>query len=274
MKFYRKQLVSAWFFIFIFLTVVSGCSRIQMKEWQQPVQEQTVKIQNANFKIREGEKLKFSVRWFGMEVGTADVVVKGIEEIHGRKAYHIAVSGRSNSVVDLIYPVRDEHHTYIDVEHFHSLRYEKVLKEGRYRADAVMDFDQEAHEAVYLSRRRGSKKQILIPKNVQDELSTAFWLRVQPMKLGETITIPVNVDGTNWQLAIKVSKREQVRIGKLGIFDAIHLDPEVKFQGVFIHRGKITGWMSVDDKRLPLLMKTRIPVLGSIDVILVSYEGW
>ena len=261
-------------FAFIFLAVVFGCSRVQIKEAQHLVEEQPVKIEKADFKLREGAKLKFSIQWLGMEVGTADVAVKGIEEIRGRKAYHIAVSVRSNSVIDLIYPVRDEHHSYIDVEHFHSLRFEKVLKEGRYRADGVWDFDQEAHKAVYLSRRNGSKKQMLIPKDVQDQVSAAFWLRVQPMKTGETVTIPINVDETNLKLAIKILKQEQIHIDKLGVFEAMQVEPEVKFQGVFIHRGKMMGWMSTDNKRLPLLMKTKIPVLGAVNVVLVGYEGW
>jgi len=137
-----------------------------MKELQQPGEEQ-LKIEKADFKLQEGAKFKFSIRWLDMEAGTAEAEVKRIEEVRGRKAYHIAVSGRSNSVIDLIYPVRDEHQTYIDVEHFHSLRFETVLKEGRYRADGVLDFDQEAHKATYFSRRNGSKKQMLIPKDVQ-----------------------------------------------------------------------------------------------------------
>lgn len=265
--------------VFCVLIFISGCGGIQMKSSneplkEEPVKEQPVKIEKADFKIREGEKLKFSIRWLGMEVGTADVAVKGIEEIRGRKAYHIAVEVRSKSVIDFVYPVRDEHHTYIDIEHFHSLRYEKVLKEGRYRADEVMDFDQETHEAIYVSRRNGSKKQMLIPKDVQDQISATFWFRVQPMKTGQTVVIPINTDEKNWKLAVKILKRERMQIDELGTFDAVRVEPEVKFQGIFVHRGKMTGWMSTDEKRLPLLMKTKIPVLGSINVVLVGYEGW
>ena len=259
--------------IFCWVVLICGCSGIQTKESGETPREQPVKIEKAGFKIKEGEKLKFSIRWLGMEVGTADVAVKGIEEIRGRKAYHIAVSVRSKSVIDLVYPVRDEHHSYIDTEHFHSLRYEKVLKEGRYRADEVMDFDQETHKAVYISRRNGSRKQMLIPKDVQDQVSAAFWFRVQPMKTGETVTIPINTDEKNWKLAVKILKQEQIHIDELGDFNAVQVEPEVKFQGVFIHRGKMTGWMSVDDKRLPLMMKTKIPVLGSVNVVLVAYGG-
>ncbi len=231
-------------------------------------------VVNASFKIKQGEKLKFSIRWLGMEVGTAEAVVKGIEKIQGRDAYHIAAFARSNSLIDLVYPVRDEHHTYIDVEHLHSLRYEKILREGRYQADEVIEFDQENHKALHYSRKNGSKKQVLILKNVQDEISSAYWFRTQSIKVGDTVHIAANADEKNWDFQVRILQQDRVDIKELGTFNAFQIEPSAKFRGVFVRRGKIRGWMSADEKRLPLMMKTKIPVLGTITVVLVGYEGW
>ncbi len=232
------------------------------------------RMEKMPFAIRNGEKLKFSVRWLGMEVGTAEATVKGIEKIQGRDAYHIAAFARSNSLIDLIYPVRDEHHTYIDAEHLYSLRYEKILSEGRYRANEVIEFDQKNHTALHYSRKNGSKKQVLILKNVQDEVSSAYWFRMQPMKVGDTVRVAANVDEKNWDYEVKILQQDHLQIKGLGVFDAFQLEPSTRFRGVFIRRGKIRGWMSTDEKRLPLMMKTKIPVLGTITVVLVGYEGW
>lgn len=209
-----------------------------------------------------------------MEVGTAEAVVKGIEKINGREAYYVQVTAKSNSLIDLVYPVRDEHHSYIDREYFHSLRYEKILREGRYRADEVMEFDQENHTATYVSRKNGSKKQMLIAQNVQDEISSGYWFRAQPMEVGDTIHIRTMSDEKNWDLQVRVLQRDKVKIEELGTFEAFQLEPNAAFQGLFIRRAAIRGWMSTDEKRLPLMMKTKIPVLGTITVVLVDYEGW
>jgi len=225
-------------------------------------------------KIQVGEKLKFSIKWLGMEVGTAEVTVTGMENIRGREAYHIAAFARSNSLIDLIYPVRDEHHSYIDKEHLYSLRYEKILREGRYRADEVIEFDQENHKALHYSRKNGTKKQVLLAKKAQDELSSAYWFRLQPLAVDSTVHIPANADEKNWDLTVKILKKEKIKLGKLGNFEAFELEPSARFQGIFIRRGKIRGWISADDKRLPLMMKTKIPVLGTVTVKLVNYEGW
>ncbi|MBI4368563.1 MAG: DUF3108 domain-containing protein [Candidatus Omnitrophica bacterium] len=262
-------------FLICLLTVVVSCGRIHTKKINPASGENPVlSVEKASFKIREGEKLKFSVRWLGMEVGTAEAEVKGIEKIGARDAYHIAVHARSNALIDIIYPVRDEHHSYIDKENFHSLRYEKILREGGYQADEVIDFDQENHKALYHSRKNGTKKQVLIAQHVQDEVSSAYWFRTQPMKVGDAVHIIANVDEKNWDFEVKVLQQDRVEIKELGVFDAFQVEPAAKFQSVFIRRGKIRGWMSTDEKRLPLMMKTKIPVLGTVTVVLVGYEGW
>ena len=254
---------------------ISGCGRVEVRKADSTLDVvQSKEERKTDFKIREGEKLKFSIRWLGMEVGTVEAMMKGIEKIRGRDAYHIVVYARSNSLIDLVYPVRDEHHTYIDTEHVHSLRYEKILKEGRYRADEVMEFDQEHHKAAYYSRKNGSRKQMLTLKNVQDEISSAYWFRTQPLKVGETVHIPAMANEKNWDLEVQILQKDQVDIKGLGTFEAFQLEPSATFRGIFIRRAKIRGWVSADEKRLPLMMKTKIPVLGTITMVLVSYEGW
>ena len=222
--------------------------------------------------IQVEEKLTFSVRWLGLEVGRAVAHVSGIEEVNGRKAYHITAEARSNSLIDLVYPVRDVHHTYMDVEYLHSLRYEKIIQEGRYRADEVIEFDQVNHKALYYSRKNQSKKRSLISKDVQDELSSAYWFRLQPFEVGSTVHVPANADEKNWDLTVKILAKEKIKLGDLGTFEAFKIEPSARFQGIFIRRGKIQGWISADEKRLPLMMKTKIPVLGTITVKLVDYE--
>lgn len=266
------MLLRLWLLVFAFFFLTLGGCKTAQTELIELTPEESKVVPQAPFTIREGERLHFSIQWLGFEFGTADVRAEGIEQIRGRDAYHISVHVRSNKLIDLVYPVRDEHHSYIDVEHFHSLRYEKILREGRYRADEVMEFDQESHTAIYHSRLNGTKKQMFIPKNVQDQLSAAYWLRVQAMKPGESVYIPVNADEQNWNLEVRVVRAVKKEISKLGTFEAIEIEPRAQFQGMFVRRGKFLGWMSMDEKRLPLLMKSKIPVLGSVSIMLVSYE--
>lgn len=223
-------------------------------------------------KLVVGESLVYSVRWLGLEVGRGEAEVKEIVEIRGRKAYHIIVNVRSAPILDWIYKVRDVHHSYIDVERFHSLRYEKILKEGHYRADEVMEYDQEQHVGRYYSRKNQSRKEMLIPPDVQDQLSCGFWFRLQEIHPGSRIFIPVNADEKNWDLEVKVLNPTEVRVPALGAVKALEVEPEIQFQGIFVKRGKIRGWMGLDEQRIPLKMRVKIPILGSISAVLVKYR--
>ena len=218
-----------------------------------------------------GERLVYSVKYLGIEVGRGIAEVKEITEIRGRKAYHIAVQVRSASVLDWIYKVRDVHHSYIDVEKLHSLRYEKILQEGHYRADEVMDYDQEKHIAAYFSRKNKTRKEMEIPQDVQDTLSCGFWFRLQDIDPGSQIHIPVNADEKNWDMEVKVLKKTNLNLKGFGEKEALEVEPEIQFQGLFVKRGKIRGWIGTDERRLPLKMKVKIPVLGSITAQLVEY---
>jgi len=223
-------------------------------------------------KLSVGERLVYSVRWLGIEVGRGEAEVKEIVPIRGREAYHVVVNVRSAPILDWIYKVRDVHHSYIDVERLHSLRYEKILKEGRYRADEVMEYDQEHHTATYFSRRNGSRKEMQIPPDIQDQLSCGFWFRLQDLRPDSKIYIPVNADEKNWDMEVKILRPTKVKLPGFQEWEAVEVEPEIQYQGIFVKRGRIRGWIALDERRIPLKMKVKIPVLGSITARLIEYR--
>lgn len=255
-----------WWLILLFVTL-TGCTRLYRTGPAFPE-----KIEKPKFTIPLGEKITYSIRWLGFEVGTAQTEVKEIVKIRGRDAYHIEVNVRSNRLISLVYPVRDIHHSYVDVERLHSLRYEKKVKEGTYEADEVIDYDQENHKARYESRRSGTIKEMLIPKDVQDQLSCTYWFRMQEMKPGDRIQMPVNVDEKNWNLEVKVQAWEELDVNGFGKIIAIRAEPLARFHGLFVRKGRAWGWMGTDERRIPLLMKSEIPILGSIEMVITEYQ--
>jgi len=253
--------------ILISLCILS-CARNQPPE-PEPFPEA---LEKAPLTIPVGERMVFSIRWIGLEVGTAELKVEDIVQVEGRDAYHISLFVKSNKLIDLIYPVRHHHDSFMDVEHLHSLRYEKKVRQGGYRADEVMTFDQVSHTARYESRRSGTVKEMLIPEHVQDELSCTFWFRLQEMRPGGQVQIPVSLDEKNWDLTIDIGEFERLKIDGFGRITAIQVEPMASFQGLFVRKGRVWGWMSADERRIPLLMKTKVPVLGTINMVIKEYE--
>jgi hypothetical protein len=223
-------------------------------------------------KIFPGEKMKFEVRYLGIPVGEAVSEVKELVKVNGRDAYPIEISVRSHAILDWIYKVRDTHHTYIDAEHFHSLRYEKKIREGSYWTDESMEYDQDAHLGRFYSRKDGSRKEMFVPKNVQDQISCCYWLRLRDVKPDFKILIPVNADEKNWDVEVITHGVREMKIDGVGIFQAVEVEPVILFEGFFVRRGKIRGWMSLDERRIPLMMKVKVPVLGEVVATLSAYE--
>jgi len=54
-----------------------------------------------------------------------------------------------------------------------------------------------------------------------------------------------------------------------GKFDCILVEPVLKSEGVFKSKGSIYVWVTDDDRRIPVLVKSKVPV-GSISVSLTD----
>lgn len=229
-------------------------------------------VQEPARKLFVGEKLVYQIRYLGIPVGRAEAQIKEIQQIRGRSAYHIVVKVRSYFIIDLIYKVRDEHHSFIDVEKLYSLGYEKDIREGPHRMKTLIVYDQTNHRAISLDEKGNKKKEASVPDNVQDEVSCGYWFRTLSLKPKSLITIPVYADDKSWNMEVKLYDTVRLRIPKLGEFEALEVEPLMEFQGIFVKRGRIRGWISLDDRRIPLKMKVKIPVLGNVVSELVEYS--
>lgn len=219
-----------------------------------------------------GEKMTFKVSYLGITVGEAVAEVREMVKVGQRDAYHIVVTARSGPILQWIYPVNDTHHSFVDAAYLHSLKYEKNISEGHYRTHEMMEYDQEQHIGRFYSFKDNTRKEMFIPKNVQDQLSCAYWFRVQDIRPDSQIHIPVNADEKNWELEAIARKIRKIEIKGIGTFDAIEVEPIIMFEGLFVKRGKIRGWMSMDKRRIPLIMKVKVPVLGDVTATLTKYE--
>lgn len=219
-----------------------------------------------------GEKLTFRLRWGLVPVGWCTMHVRSVEEYKGRKVYRIIVKGWSNSFLSTFYKVRDHVETYMDVDGLFTWRFYKKQREGRYRSDEEMVYDQELNHAYYHSFRNGSRKDMKIPPKVQDALSAIYFFRTMPLKVGESVFIDVNADEKNYRLEIQVEKfRKKWKVHRFGVFDAFYVEPIAEFNGLVQRKGKVWVWISADRRRLPLFVKSKLP-FGSVTATLVKAE--
>ena len=57
-----------------------------------------------------------------------------------------------------------------------------------------------------------------------------------------------------------------------GKFDCIIIEPLVKEGGLFKHDGNIIIWLSDDNLKVPIKVRTKI-IIGYVEAVLTGYEG-
>lgn len=221
-------------------------------------------------KYSVGERFVYEISYLNVGIGEAEAEIREIIPYRNRQAYHIVVRARSYRILDWIYKVRDEYHSYIDTETLESLRYEKKLRQGRRRIEETLDFDP-ARGRVKIAGGKHAGKEAFLEKKSQDEISCGYFFRTLPVGANTSVFIPVFADGKNWKLQVDVRDLSEMTIKKIGKLRAVEIEPHMEFQGFLVRKGRIRGWVSADARRLPLKMKVKIPVMGDVVCELSEY---
>jgi len=210
----------------------------------------------APFKV--GEKLVFSVSWSDIvKAGTATLSVPGVKVFNGHKVYHIISTASSGPQVSAFFYTRDRIDIYLDAQEYTIWKSEKHLVEGTYKNDEVVYFDPVNRTAV-----RGVKTMRTLA-NPRDALGGFYFVR--------SLDLPDYADGKiSKPILVKVLRKEQVTV-PAGTFDTIVIEPVLEeTEGIFKQEGRIWIWVTDDEKKMPVILKSKIAI-GDILVQLESY---
>jgi hypothetical protein len=108
----------------------------------------------------------------------------------------------------------------------------------------------------------------------QDIFSAFYYARftdVKSLSPGAVIQIPVFLDHEMFHFQIKYMGDEVLKT-KFGKVKAMKFKPLVQEGRVFREKDAMTIWVSKDDNKVPLLIKSEL-LVGSIKAELIQYEG-
>ncbi len=211
-----------------------------------------------------GEKFVYTVRYGLIKAGTATLEVRNVARVDSAWCWRIVSDARSNSFFSKFYKVRDRYISLMDTTRLYSLQYEKHIREGRYRKDERVRFDQRRHLAVYDGRT------IPIAPRTQDVLSAMYYVRTVPLEIGTSISLANHTDGRNYPIVIRVLRRETIEVDA-GTFDCIVVEPILRGPGLFTQKGRLTVWLTDDRNRIPVLMRSRM-IIGHVSAVLRDYR--
>ena len=211
--------------------------------------------------FRAGEWLKFSVQYAGISAGSAYLEVPLVTDWNGNPAYTLVARAESNSFVSRFYKVRNRIESVWDKRGRFSRRYSENRREGGNRYKNQIQFDHERHEAHY------QNGQIYpIPPQVQDALSSFYYTRFQALPIGGSVVFDYHASRKSQPLEVRVLGRERVST-PAGKFSCVVIEPVLRAGGIFKNKGRLVIWLTDDEHRIPVMMKSKVAI-GSISVVL------
>lgn len=212
-----------------------------------------------------GERLEFSVKYGRLPAGSAVMEISDTATSDDHLCYRVVSTASSNDFVSVFYKVRDTVETYIDIPGIFPRKFIKHLREGNYRMDRITTFDQRRHLAIT------GNDTVPTYKFVQDPLSSLYYLRTQQLIPGKDVLIDNHTDKKNYLLKVIIYRKERIEV-PAGTFDCVVIEPVMRAEGIFKAKGRIWIWLTDDEYKMPVMMKSEVYFLGSVSAQLSSYR--
>jgi hypothetical protein len=211
-----------------------------------------------------GERMEYDVRFGALRVGRARMEVVGVDNLRGRPAWHTAFWVQGGN---FLYRVNDVYESWMDTETLSSLRFVQELEEGG--KDTERRFEIYPERAVFVQTSKKPAKEEKSVSNPLDDGSFLYFIRTIPLEVGQTYDFHRYFRPDRNPVRIRVLRKERIRV-PAGTFNAIVLQPVIKTKGIFSENGHAEVWLSDDDKRIMLQLKSRLS-FGSLNLFLKSY---
>lgn len=218
-----------------------------------------------------GEELVYHAHWGIFHVAESRTVINWTNH-DGRDLLVVRIRTRSNAVISTVYPVDDTIETVIDPVTFLPLSFTKILNEGRYHTDEITTFDHAAGKAYWHNRKKGDRKEFAIEPDTRDIVSLMYYLRREPFRPGQERTFRVMADEKLYDLYIKVVEREVLPSDHYDRIKTVRIEPDAAFEGIFVRKGKLTLWVTEDDRRILAKVMAEIPV-ANVRIHLAEVRG-
>ena len=214
------------------------------------------------------EKLEYDLTWSGIKAGTASL------EVAENGPYIQFISRAvSSDFVSIFYRVEDLVVSSLLKEPNQALpgkpySYRLKLSEGRHRKDKEVFFDFKTKKATYNDYLDKEQKVFDINDATMDALSCFYYVRYLPLPVGKSLYVEIFDGKKLYKAEVQVVKKEEIQI-PLGTFKAILIKPVLLSEGLFSRKGDVLIWVTDDEKRIPLLLKTKVKV-GAIKATLTG----
>jgi hypothetical protein len=211
-----------------------------------------------------GEEATYQVKLGAVSVGRGSLSVNGIVDVRGQPTYHTTMTlAGGNALVR----VNNRFESWIDTRGIFSRRFHQNQHEARFRRNRTYDFFPESRTF----RRENGETGSIPTSQPLDDLSFIYFARTLPLEVGATYTLPRYFKADGNPVVLQVLRRETVNV-PAGRFSTIVVRPVIRTDGLFGEGGRAEVYFSDDEHRIPVLIRSRVPVIGSLSMHLRTFQ--
>jgi hypothetical protein len=217
--------------------------------------------------FRLPERMEYDLKWAGIKAGKSMLHIYKGEDGNMR----IVSTARSADWITFFYPVEDRVESVASADWpWHPIRYHIKTREGRHTKDREVVFSSKDGKALFINHLEGEAKEFEIPEAVFDPLSAFYHFRFSDLDVGKSSYVTIFDSKRVWKVEVKVLRKERISV-PAGTFDTVVIWPLMKSEGIFQSKGPIYIWLTDDERRIPVKLKT-IMVIGSITAVMRGGE--
>ena len=208
-----------------------------------------------------GERADYQVKYGPFSVGRGSMQVIGLDTVRGRETWHTLFHVRGGIPG---FRVENRMQSWIDTESFASLRHWQDIDEGSREAERRFEIFPDS--GIFVQQGREAQATVALPL---DEGSFLHFVRTIPLVVGQEYEFNRYFRPDRNPVRIQVLRKERVKV-PAGEFETIVIRPIIKARGIFAENGKAEVWLTDDEKRLMVQMKSDMK-FGSLSLYLRSY---
>jgi len=225
--------------------------------------------------FKDGEWFRFKMSYSGfLKAGNATLSVKETT-LNDKPVFHVVGKGWTTGMIKWFFKVKDRYESYFDSTTIVPYKFIRNINEGGHKKNIEILFDQEKSEALVFNKKHKTKKIIETTPNVQDMVSTFYYLRnkldISSLKVDDEIELDMFFDEESYGFKLKYLGEEIIETN-FGEIEALKFRPYVMAGRVFKEEESLTLWVSKDKNKVPLRIKADLAV-GSLRADFDAFKG-
>ena len=230
--------------------------------------------QKVNDAFQDGEWFRFRMRYGFLNASYATATVSETT-FKDQAVFHVAATGKTTGFARWFFKVDDYFDSYFEKDIVRPIRFVRNISEGNYKRHVEIDFDHNNQSGIMHDLLRKTKTEISFAPNLQDLVSTFYFLRnhfdLEGIQVGETASLHMIYDKKPFAFRFRFLGYENVKT-KFGVVPCVKFRPYVEEGRIFKKESGLSLWVSNDNNRIPIKVVAELSV-GSLDVDLVDFKG-